>query len=155
MTQKEISARIYRNRKKNGLCPTCGATLDRKGHYCSACLHKRNEEQREARKYYLSIGVCPVCKKEKLVGDEKQCITCRLKAKEYREKHVYPNQKQYADRHKTYLKELYKVRAEKGICTRCGKRKAEPGKKKCAICQYKENEYKRLKNKSNDVITKE
>lgn len=146
MTQKEISARFYRNRKDSNLCPRCGKPLDRQGHYCSECLQKTNEEQRKTRKYYLSIGICPVCRKEKLYGDEKQCLSCSLKAKEYRENHTYPNQKQYVENHKIYSRNLYKYRSEKGICTRCGKHKAAPGKKKCALCQQKENERKRLKN---------
>lgn len=35
LTQKERSARNYKLKKENGLCPKCGKPLDREGHYCS------------------------------------------------------------------------------------------------------------------------
>lgn len=40
---------------------------------------------------------------------------------------------------------IYHERSENGICTRCGKRKSAPGKKKCAICLEKDAEFHRRK----------
>lgn len=40
---------------------------------------------------------------------------------------------------------LYAERSEKGICTRCGKRRAVTSKKKCGVCQEKENQQRKLR----------
>ena len=143
LTQKERSAIFYKNRKDNGLCPRCGKLLDREGHYCSDCLEKVNEYKRENREFYRENGICPVCGKEKLFGDEKQCISCRQKAYERRKPLTDEKKEQYSNRFKKQQKTLYTERAEKGICTRCGKRKASAGKKKCGICLDKDAEIHR------------
>ena len=80
LTPKERSAIFYKKRKDNGLCPRCGNALDRNGHYCSECLEKVNQYRRDNRAFYRENGICPVCGKEKLFGEEKQCILCRQKA---------------------------------------------------------------------------
>lgn len=138
LTRKEISERFYRKRKENGLCPRCGKKLDREGHYCLECLVKHREQKREDREFYKEHGICPCCGKEKLFGDERQCINCR--EKNYQRKANISDEKKemYAENFKKQQKNLYKERAKNGICTRCGKRKAEYGKKKCRICLDKD-----------------
>lgn len=143
LTQKEISANFYKNRKENGLCPRCGKILDRKGHYCSGCLDKVNQYRRESRKFYREHGICPVCGKEKLIGSEKQCILCRQKLYEQRKPLTDEQKERYSNRLKKQQKSLYGERSEKGICTKCGKRIAEEGKKKCRICLNKDAEIHR------------
>ena len=151
LTQKERSAISYKKRKDNGLCPRCGMALDRNGHYCSECLKKANEYKRENREFYRENGICPVCGKEKLFGEEKQCILCRQKAYDRRKPLTEEQKKRYSVRFKEQQKSLYKERSENGICTRCGKYKAEKGKKKCRICLDKDAEThrKRTYNKKN------
>lgn len=145
LTQKEISARHYKRRKENGLCPRCGQKLDRKGHYCTKCLKKHNEYEKENREFYKKLGICPECRKEKLFGDEKRCISCREKQYKRRKDQMEEQKRKYSENFKKKQKERYKERSENGICTRCGKRKAENGKKKCRICLEKNAEAHRRK----------
>lgn len=151
LTQKERSRRFYENRKNNGLCPRCGKILDRKGHYCSECLEKVNQYHRENKIFYRENGICPVCGKELLIGDEKQCISCRQKAYERRKPLTDEQKERYGKRFRERQKSLYRERAESGICTKCGKRKAYIGKKKCKICLDKDAEMhrKRTDNRKN------
>ena len=137
LTQKERSAIFYKKRKDNGLCPRCGKQLDREGHYCSECNAKHNKYVKETRAFLRKQGMCPVCGKEKLFGDEKQCISCRQKAYERRKPLTDEQKEQYSNRFKKQQKTLYTERAEKGICTRCGKRKASAGKKKATVSYKK------------------
>ncbi len=150
LTQKERSANCYKRRKENGLCPRCGRKLDRDGHYCSTCLGKVRESRREDREFYRSIGICPVCRKAILYGDEKTCIECRTYYAIYREKHNLTNdqKEKYRNRFKEQRRNIYWERKEKGICTKCGKRKAMGGKSKCILCLEKDAEVHRNKRES-------
>lgn len=151
MLQKEINSRYYKNKKKKeiGYC-SCGKLLDREGYYCTECVNKHNEYERKTREFCREHGICPECRKNKLFGDEKICPECRAKAQIRRENYTEEQKQKYMykyyDANKKRQRNKYKECAEKGICTRCKKRKAVQGKKKCAICQNKENEYKRKKN---------
>lgn len=143
LTQKDYSEKCYRNRRENGLCPRCGKTLDRKGYFCSSCLDKSNQYCRETRGFYRKIGICPVCRKESLFGEERQCIECREKAYARRNPYTEEQRERYNSRVRSRQKSLYHERAENGICTRCGKRKADSGRKKCGACREKENQRRR------------
>ena len=138
MTQQEYSKRHYQMRKSNGLCPRCGKELDRQGHYCSECLVKNREYRRENRQFYRENGICPACGKERLFGQERQCIECREKMNERRKPLTGEQKIRYGNHFKEQQRQLYKERAEQGICTKCGKHKAKPGRKKCGICLDKE-----------------
>lgn len=143
MTQTERNVRFYRNRKENALCPVCGKPLDRDGHYCMSCLEKANKYKRETRQRLKELGICPVCRKNKLYGEEKQCVDCQEKAY-YSRRPISEEQRiRYNKRFSNQQRLLYKQRKEQGICTRCGKFKAEHGKVKCAICLAKNAEMKR------------
>lgn len=156
LSQAEINKRHYRKRKDNGLCPRCGKKLDRKGHYCTNCVEKHNEYQRDTKRLLRSIGICPECRKEKLFGDERTCLECQANA--YSRKHPTEEQrKRYNEKFKIQQKELYKIRSEKGICTRCGKFKAKDGAKKCEICLEKNaalHRQKYLKKQNERLIRK-
>lgn len=144
LTQKDYSEKCYRNRRGNNLCPRCGAELDREGHYCRRCRDKANEYQRENRAFYISVRVCPYCRKETLFGEERQCIECREKAYARRKPYTEEQRERYNNRFRSQQRSLYRERAEKGICTRCGKRKPIKGKKKCKPCLiYDANKHKK------------
>ena len=143
LTSQERNYNLYHRRKDNGLCTRCGKLLDREGHYCSECLLKANKYKRESRIFYKQNGICPVCCKERLFGDEKQCISCRQKAYDRRKPLTDDQKEKYSNRFKNQQKSLYRERVEKGICTRCGKRKADTGNKKCRICLDKDAEIHR------------
>ena len=138
MTANEYSKRHYDKRKQNGLCPRCGKPLDRQGHYCSECLAKNREYRRENRRFYRENSICPACGKEKLFGDEKQCIECREKKNERRKPLTEEQKIRYGNRFKEQQRQLYKERKEQGICPRCGKHKAKTGRVRCGICLDKE-----------------
>ena len=144
MTQKEINKRHYYNRKNNGLCPRCGKPLDREGHYCSECLEKVRKYRIENRKFFVENNICTVCGKEKVPNGERICPECRAKNAE--RKHITDEQRaRYNKNVRKKQNLLYKQRSEMGICTRCGKRKAMFGKKKCGICLQKDADIHRKK----------
>lgn len=137
MTQKERSARAYRKRKDNGLCPRCGKPLDREGHYCSECLEKVRKYHNESRKFYIENHLCTECGKNRVPDEERICPECRAKRQKNR-KPLTENQKtHYRENFKKQQKSLYKQRSDAGICTRCGKRRAIPGKKSAEFALQK------------------
>lgn len=81
-----------------------------------------------------------MCQKEKLFGDEKQCMSCRNRQYEYRQKNPVSKEKKkiYNATFRDRQNKLYQERVSKGICTRCGKFKAALGRKKCALCLEKD-----------------
>lgn len=142
MTQKERSAKSYRSRKDNGLCPRCGKPLDREGHYCSECLEKVREYQRKNREFYREHHLCTECGKVNVLYSERICPECRAKIRN--RKNPTREQKEKWNRgFRNRQKIIYKQRTDAGICTRCGKRKSMPGKKKCGICLAKDAEIHR------------
>ena len=143
MTQKEINARVYNRHKNNGECPRCGKTLDREGHYCSKCLEKVREYHRENRRFYAEHHLCTECGKVKVPGNERVCPECRDKNEHWRKPLTEEQKIRYSYKFKKRQNSLYQQRSEQGICTRCGKRKAMPGKKKCGICLAKDAEMHR------------
>lgn len=143
LTQKERSARFYRNRKENGFCPRCGKPIDRYGHYCSRCLEKVNEYNRETREFCREHHICTACHKEIVYGTDKICYECRAKKDKYWKPLTEEQKMRYGNRFKEQQKFLYQQRKEQGICTRCGKLKAMPGKAKCGVCLAKDAEMHR------------
>lgn len=150
-TQKKKIEYTRRRRISEGKCPTCGKEMDRQGYYCTACLAKRNEYTRGNRDFWRANHICPECGKERLFGTEKRCIACRQRQYEWRQKNKQPLTDEQKAAMKNYGRSVYKERSEQGICTRCGKRKAAPGRKKCKLCLEKDAEKHRL---SPDVIPK-
>lgn len=145
LTQKELSARYYRGKKDNGLCPRCGKPLDREGHYCSSCLEKNRIYHQENRDFFRENHLCTECGKVKVFGDDKICPECRAKRQSWRKPLTEEQKERYGLHFKSQQRMLYRERAENGICTRCGKRKVAPGKKKCSICLEKDAEQHRKK----------
>lgn len=66
------------------MCPRCGKPLDRTGYYCSGCLKKNNEREKEFREWCKEYKICPQCKKNKLFGDEHICPECLARKAMYR-----------------------------------------------------------------------
>ena len=112
--------------------------MDRVGSRCISCNEKFIEYQRQYRDFCRKLKICPCCKKEKLFGSEKQCITCRQKNYDRKKPLAEEKRIEYNENFKKNQRELYKYRKENGICTRCGKHNAEPGKAKCRTCLDKD-----------------
>lgn len=103
------------------------------------------EEKRIIREYYRRVGICPVCKTNHLIGDEKTCIECR--AEGANQKYIYVQENR--DKVNANQRRTRKIRYEKdianGICPRCRKRKLEVGRKRCGMCRAKDLERRRAR----------
>lgn len=74
-SNKEKLREIYYQKKELGLCPRCGKKNTSGYTYCSEC----REDQKKRRLAYINSRICPICKQEKLFGNEKSCILCKAK----------------------------------------------------------------------------
>lgn len=124
----------------------CGKQLDRYGAYCVDCRKVINNNVFEERHWYQRHGICPRCRKNDLFGDEKVCPECSAKG--------YVNtmrsrerlgKKHYNNKHNEWARKEHQRRIEQGICTRCGKRKADNGYKTCGICREKDNSTRKIR----------
>lgn len=137
MTRAEI-ARRYRDKcKKEGRCTQCGKILSDLTYVrCETCRKKHQENVKKAKEYYQRIGICPYCHKEHLYNGEKMCVECKSKKYEYDFLHGV-TRKGYGSSKRRLLREK---REKEGLCVRCGKRQAYPGRKRCSICLAKDRE---------------
>lgn len=146
LTRQEINKNFYKRRKENGLCQKCGNKLDREGYYCSVCLEKVREYEKETRDFCRKNHICTECRKERVYGSDKICFECRAKKNNRRAKTTDEQRQKSNERFREQQNHLYEQRVEQGICTRCGKRSAADGKKKCVVCLKKDAEAHRRKN---------
>ena len=138
--------RLLEKRKANGLCIDCGNALDRDGVRCVKCNEKNNKESKEDRKWYRENGICPRCRKNIILGTENVCPECSAYAYEITMKSRERLGKEHYNKvHKEWSKRTHHEMIQKGICTRCRKRKADYGYKTCGICREKGRKYKRVK----------
>ena len=133
----------YHERKANGLCVSCGKPNEGKYVLCEPCREKRKAYVNDTRKWYQQNGICPRCGKEKLHGDEKNCLECA--AKSY--VRIVPNRDRdhYNETHREWSRRTHHEFVAKGICTRCWKRKSDHGFKTCGICRTRDTEKRRLR----------
>lgn len=135
-----------------GVCLSCGGKLDTNGKWCNKCREKENEKSKLDRNFYLSNGICPYCRKEKIFKDEHACPECRAKraniASKGREKHRI----EYNANMRMSRSIQRKERKELQICTRCGKRKASINHSYCEQCLAKKREYDRKKREMKGII---
>ena len=134
-------------RRALSLCPECGKPLDREGYNCRSCCDRHNERNKLDRIYYQSNGVCPRCRKNQILGEEKACPECN--AKLYARIMQNRSKEEYNKSHAEWSKRTHHEMIDKGICTRCRKRKADNGYKTCGICREKTRNYKRKDAKPN------
>lgn len=124
--------------KEKGLCIRCGKPRNREGVYCALCLEKERERHKKDKEFFVDMGICYMCRKTKLFGDEKICPECLAKNYEQQQKidpaKVKARNKAYASRRKEIRQEYN----DKGICYDCKKRKIEFGKKRCRLCLNKD-----------------
>lgn len=100
----------------------------------------------EERKMYLSIGICPRCKKNPVADGKHTCYEClgldRDRYHESRRNGTYNKQEANTKRKRAVAEE----RKKQGLCYRCGKRKADGI---CDICKAK---LKRYRDKKKDGL---
>ena len=87
------------------------------------------------REFYQSLGICPSCKKNRILGDEKQCPECRCYHAEAMERYrARIGRETWNAMMRTGKNARYASLKESGLCPRCGKRKPTEGKTYCGIC---------------------
>lgn len=146
MATSVYQKRFIERRKEQGLCLKCGKPLDRDGTYCKECRKIITAESTQRRNWYQSNGICPRCGKNNLFGQEKVCIECNAKAYEITmQSRERLGSEHYNNQHAEWARNEHHRRIEQGICTRCGKRKADGGYKTCGICREKIRNQKRIK----------
>ncbi len=125
-------------------------------------MYKDKEQKRqydkqwrlESKRFAIEYHLCTNCYKERTYGNERTCLSCRIKANERKQKREkllseeeYNTIKQkYRLQSKDWKKRVTAERKEKGICVDCGKRKAVSGRLRCGICLAKDRERHNLKN---------
>lgn len=97
----------------------------------------RAVEMREERAFYVSLGLCPRCGKNKLFGDEKNCPECSAKAQECKERYEIEHSEKVKENTNAYHRSVYRQRKEAGLCVRCGKRNPLYNDLRCGICKEK------------------
>lgn len=144
----EYQREYIANTQKNGKCVICKKKLDRSGWLCINCNDKRNKKAKNDRDFFISIGICPQCRKNQIIGDEKQCLECSAKNFSYNKKRREKLGSDFFNRqHKEWSKKKYQEDKEKGVCTRCRKRKADDGYSTCSMCRAKSRKYRQSKEK--------
>lgn len=136
----------YQELRENGICVRCKKRKAVEGKCrCNSCREKQRIYVNETRKFLQeNVRICPRCKKNRLYGEEKVCLECG--AYEYKvtmESRKRKGREHYNKLHADWERREHKKRIENGICTRCGKRKADNGFKTCGICRAKNREQKR------------
>lgn len=131
---KYYRARVQKA-KENNTCPQCNKPMDRKGFYCRECTDKKTIEIKKTRELRKELGLCPRCGKVELWGDEKVCLECS--ARDYENTMRTREKEHYNQVHREWSKRTHQEMIEKGICTRCRKRKADYGFKTCGVCRDK------------------
>lgn len=137
--RKKYTAKL----KAEGRCVSCGKPMDREtGSLCIACKDVQNKATKMLRKDRAAKGICPRCGKNELWGDEKNCLECSANAyvKIMEKRSTEEGRLHYNQVHREWdKKDLIRCK-EQGICTRCRKRKAQPGTYTCGICKAKSRE---------------
>lgn len=152
---RDYAARKRIEAKLNGVCPLCGKPVDGEYINCPECRKKISEQARrrreegkentsakikrnKQRRYKLKAeGRCTECGKidSYTMNGRSMCYECTEK-RNARRRERYKNAEnkeailEYMRQRREKLKEL-------GICTECGKRKAELGHSRCSVCLAK------------------
>lgn len=86
--------------------------------------------------FYQNLKICPQCKKNRLLGEEKLCLECKA----YAANKASERRKRNNDRAKELRNESYKriaeYRNQNCLCTKCGKPMTD-NHKMCPACRSK------------------
>lgn len=92
----------------------------------------------ELRTWYRANGICVACGQENAVQGQARCFRCREKVREANRRNYALHREERNEKNKQYHKERTVSLRAQGICTRCGKRKPETGKVRCAVCNARD-----------------
>lgn len=137
MIKDKYKQKLVNGRMSKGLCIDCGSPLDREGIRCSKCCRKQADKNNKARHWYAEHKICPRCRKNDLVGDEKNCPECRAKFVDIAKRSRAKRGQEYNAYMREYQKKRLEELRDKGICVRCCKAKATQGYKTCEKCRDK------------------
>lgn len=143
----------YFRRKEQGLCITCGKELDRAGIKCIDCLAKSNKTDRETYHWLQENGICPVCRKNRLINGEKSCLECR--ARKTNNNAIRMNRNEQELRKKIAIRDSnkYAERKSLGLCVICGKENNSEFSV-CKQCRIKRNARRRIRNTNQMGLSK-
>lgn len=92
------------------------------------------------REFYQSLGICPSCKKNRIMGDEKRCPECRSYHAEAVERYrTRIGRETWNAMMREEKNTRYARLKASGLCPKCGKRKPTGGAVLCGICNAKIN----------------
>lgn len=135
----------YYRRKEQGLCVACGKELDRAGLKCFDCLQKSNKADRDTYHWLQENSICPVCRKNRLMNNEKSCLECR--ARKTNNNAIRMNRNEQELRKKIAIRDSnkYTKRKSLGLCVACGKDN-DSEFAVCKECRIKRNGRRKRKN---------
>lgn len=145
---------MYYKRKEAGLCVECGKPLNGEKLKCRDCRERINVNRKELAHWYQDNGICPECRHNNLMGDERVCPECSAKRYSQRIARYNANPEEFEARDRLEQKKIRTRRAEKGLCVKCGKVKADSKYKTCTKCRIKARNAKRNKQKDCKVELK-
>lgn len=92
-------------------------------------------------RFYKSLGICPVCRTNRLAPGKNQCFDCLERSRAYsarkRANMTEDERKESNERIRAMKHELYARRKAEGVCTRCGKGPLYDGTTLCMECAIK------------------
>ena len=156
----------YYKLKQEGRCVCCGKVIigERKGMiHCENCAKKENERRKiiyyENKEYCEKHKICPICHKNKILGDEKRCPECR--ANKYNSYSLRISMDPEYHKHRLEIskksdEKRIAYRKANNLCSRCGKEltEADKGFVNCKKCRVR-NMLRGRKYRANKLIVKE
>lgn len=100
-------------------------------HVTANAQHMAESFIRNYRQLVFALDVVRTC----YMVTKKSCVECRAKSAEAMSKIRAADVEKYNERQKVWRKARYEKDKENGICTRCRKRKADPGHTTCTFCR--------------------
>lgn len=126
---------LYEKRKKQGICVYCKKEKAIENRiYCRKCREKKLTEQKETYEWLKEKGICVHCRKKKAFGKNILCADCLEKSTLRGAKYYQEHKSEKNEKNKALARIKYREHKEQGVCVRCGKRNAVPGKVLCSQC---------------------
>lgn len=121
---------------------------------------EKNEQKRlnakYCREYYLRRGICPKCKKHKVIEGMKYCEECLEKIRNYSRNYYHANIEEQRERGRIRRQKLREKRKSAGLCVKCGKHKiSKYSDNLCIDCMLYERKYWRAYRKAKSTLTLE
>ena len=96
------------------------------------------QDAKERREWYKAHGICYKCGTADALKGKTLCADCADRQADYAAKNYWANKAEHlAKRHERQKKRSAERKAQ-GLCVVCGKREAQKGRTRCAICAEKD-----------------